>query len=134
MPTYTYTPLDDPAGLPGTTQAYGINTSGQIVGTYSLGPHKDYGFLYNGGTYTTIVDPASAQETFAEGINDGGQVVGFYLDASGTTRHGFFYNGTTYTTIDDSLGINGTTAEGINNAGQIAGFFLDSNRKSHGFL
>jgi probable HAF family extracellular repeat protein len=134
MPTYTYTPLDDPAGLPGTTQAYGINTSGQIVGTYSLGPHKDYGFLYSGGTYATLIDPASAQETFAEGINDGGQVVGFYLDASGTRRHGFLYNGTAYATIDDSFGINGTTAEGINNAGQIVGFFLDSTRKSHGFL
>jgi len=69
MPTYTYTPLDDPAGLPGTTQAYGINASGQIVGTYSLGPHKDYGFLYSGGTYATLIDPASAQETFAEGAD-----------------------------------------------------------------
>src|SRR5437762_3479613 len=54
MPVYTYTPLDDPAALPGTTQAYGINTSGQIVGSYSLGAHKDYGFLYSGGTYTTL--------------------------------------------------------------------------------
>ena len=46
MPVYTYTPLDDPAGLPGTTQAYGINTSGQIVGTYSLGPHKDLSLIH----------------------------------------------------------------------------------------
>ena len=44
MPVYTYTTFDDPAGT--ATQAYGINSSGLVVGTYLVGdtPH---GFLYN---------------------------------------------------------------------------------------
>ena len=39
MPVYTYTTLDDPLAN-NNTQAFGINASGQIVGTYS-----GHGFL-----------------------------------------------------------------------------------------
>jgi uncharacterized membrane protein len=55
MPVYTYTTLDDPSAT-NFTQAFGINSAGQIVGSYgnASGTH---GFLLSGGTYTTIDDP-----------------------------------------------------------------------------
>jgi hypothetical protein len=44
-------------------------------------------WLYDNGTYTTINDPLGTNGTFLEGINDRGQIVGFYSD--GVARHGF---------------------------------------------
>jgi uncharacterized membrane protein len=65
------------------TQAFGINDMGQIVGTYhnNTGIH---GFLLSAGTYTTIDDPLATHGTFAQGINDNGQIVGYYTDNRGT--------------------------------------------------
>jgi probable HAF family extracellular repeat protein len=43
------------------TYAFGINDGGQIVGSYSNnGPH---GFIYSGGTFTTIDVPGSGGTT-----------------------------------------------------------------------
>src|SRR5207244_8211784 len=39
------------------------------------------------GTYTTLADPSATNGTLAQGINDAGQIVGYYANASG--RHGF---------------------------------------------
>jgi probable HAF family extracellular repeat protein len=46
-----------------------------------------YGFVLSDGTYTTINVPGSSR-TIAYGINDLGQIVGLYSDASGQ-YHGF---------------------------------------------
>src|SRR5262249_25121844 len=47
-----------------------------------------HGFLYSGGTYTTLDDPLGTKGTVAGGINDTGQIVGGYFDSNGT-EHGF---------------------------------------------
>ena len=62
-------------------------------------------------------------------INDAGQIVGDYLDSSGT-MHGFLYSAGIYTTLDDPLGIR-TVASGINDAGQIVGYYFDSSNTPH---
>ena len=54
-------------------------------------------------------------------INDLGQIVGRYDDASGS--HGFLYSGGIYTTIDDPLATCGTVATSINDLGQIVGYY-----------
>src|SRR5438034_10744764 len=81
MPVYTYTTLDDPLAV-ASTGAWGINSTGQIVGLYRNfgGTH---GFLYSGGTYTPIDDPFATDFTAALGINNLGQIVGEYNDATG---------------------------------------------------
>jgi probable HAF family extracellular repeat protein len=56
MPVYTYTTLDDPLAA-GQTLATGISSSGLIVGYYH-DASGNHGFLYSGGTYTTINDPS----------------------------------------------------------------------------
>src|SRR5262249_28538757 len=61
-----------------------------------------------------------ANGTFAYGINDSGQIVGWYDAASDFAAHGFLYSGGVFTTIDDPAG-NNTMVFGINNAGQCVG-------------
>jgi probable HAF family extracellular repeat protein len=61
MPIYKYTTLDDPFANGGIgTHAVGINNAGQIVGEYSDGSGI-HGFLFSGGTYTTLNDPSTAR-------------------------------------------------------------------------
>ena len=62
--------------------------------------------------------------TAATGINNLGQIVGYYLD-SNNFQHGYLYSNGTYVTLDDPLGSHGTVATGINDSGQIVGFYLD---------
>jgi len=76
--SYTFTSIDVPGA--GYTAAYGINNSGQIVGTYLLNGAGASGFVDSGGTFTSVNIPPSSppflNETYAFGINDHGQVVG----------------------------------------------------------
>jgi autotransporter-associated beta strand protein/probable HAF family extracellular repeat protein len=132
-----YTPIIDPL-TPSSTVATGINNSGQIVGYYSL-VNGTHGFLFSGGTYTTLDDPLGQlyplgqDDTAATGINDSGQIVGYYVGGDGN-YHGFLYSNGVYTTLDDPLaGSGGTQAFGINNAGQIVGDYLGGSGY-HGFL
>ena len=120
------------------TAARGINATGQIVGTFNdttLAPlpfpvgYTPRGFLYSGGVFTTI-DVPGASETFAYGINETGQIVGTFVDATGA--HGFLDTGGVFTTLN-APGANHTEAWGINKAGQIVGWFNDGTG-THGYL
>src|SRR5260221_3487100 len=81
-------------------------------------------------TYATFDDPlnTSGDGTLASGINDTGQIVGTYADASGV--HGFLLSGGSYTTLHAPLAPQYTIAPGINGAGQIVGVYF-SNRLRH---
>jgi len=83
-------------------------------------------------TYTTIDDPSATNGTYAFGINDLGQIVGYYTDLSNYV-HSFLYSGGIYTTIDDPSATNGTYADSINASGQITGGYRDDSG-GHGFL
>lgn len=61
---------------------FGINASGQIVGTYYDSKFKAHGFLCSGGGYVTLDDPLGVNGTVAKAINDAGVVVGYYTDAN----------------------------------------------------
>src|SRR5436190_1788450 len=119
MPIHIFNTFNDPLALAGTTEAWGVNDTDQIVG--STGMH---GFLESGGTYTTLDDPLATTGTSALGINDMGQIVGTYSNATG--KHGFLLSGGTYTTLDDPLATAGTIAYGINDLGQIVGTYNDA--------
>jgi Laminin G domain len=129
--------------VPGTTNANGdtfaddINNQGLIVGTYNSNANNSngyQGYLYDPthNTFTTIADPLGTHGTFAQGLNDFGQIVGSYTDAHGV-QHGYVDSGGTFITIDDPLGINGTAINGINNSGQVVGYYVDSSGATHGF-
>jgi len=82
-----YTTIDAPVGNQITLT--GINNSGTIIGSASGSALPYYNFLYSGGTFTQIVNPAAAPgTTLGLGINDAGALVGTYTDSKGV-MHGF---------------------------------------------
>src|SRR5262249_18353941 len=84
-------------------------------------------------TFTTIDVPGAILVTGASGIDDAGQIVGFFNDAK--RIHGFLKDGATFTTIDVPGAMFATVASGINDAGQIVGSFSDTaSPPTHGFL
>lgn len=97
-----FTGYDDPSGTQ--TEFLGVNNLGQVVGSYVDASGETHGLLFDPGTDTfqTIDDPlASASAAFGidgttvNGINDSGQLVGFYSD--GTNVSGFVTNAPTST-------------------------------------
>ena len=112
------------------TYPFGINDGGQIVGWYALNT-GNHGFLYSGGSFTSV-DYPGALSTYANGINNSGQIVGYYADAQGRV-HGFLKTGANFIPIDYP-GATVTYAAGINSVGQIAGYYQDAGNNYHAFL
>ena len=120
--TYSYTAIDGPGKVPAYVGA--LNDNGQIPGYYqSGGVYKS--FIYFGGNYTSIDDPAGVNGTAAGGISNSGAVVGNYYDAQ-SASHGFVFNGSTYTTLDHP-GAVGTDLLSINSSGDIVGEYYKVN-------
>ena len=86
-------------------------------------------------TFTTIDAPGSTSTT-PHGINDAGQIVGWWgtgeFESPTFMVHGFLYTGGSFTEIAVPGG-GSTQAFGINNAGQIVGSFANRTG-THGFL
>ena len=119
----TYTTLNVPGSISGSTVPYGINNAGTVAGTYMPdfggyvpGSPDQYGFSLSNGTYTTNTALANypAFFPFPSGINNAGTIVGSYL--TGSALYGFSLSGTTYTTLNGA-----ESPYGINNAGTIVG-------------
>ncbi len=92
-----YTLLHDP-NVPNLlfTQFLGINDQGEAVGYYqNTTDGSQTGFLYNIATqqYTFLDDPNAATAGFSitqiTGINDSGEITGFYVDANSGLLRGF---------------------------------------------
>jgi probable HAF family extracellular repeat protein len=124
---------------PGSTRSQGgfLNSRGQVVGTYRTSDMKRHGFLWSGGNFINTMINVPGDDvmlgTVVFGINDPGQIVGDYVDATDHNRHGFLLSQGTYTKPLDPPGSSFTVAEGINNAGVIVGVYVDANGQ-HGFL
>ena len=71
------------------TQAFGINDSNVVVGAYTTGTGanaKSYGFTWTKAHgFTTVNDPHGIGTTLINGLNDRGELVGFYVDGAGNT-------------------------------------------------
>jgi hypothetical protein len=72
------------------TQAFGVNDSDWVVGTYTDGSGNSattHGFIYKlgGGYVTGIDDPNGVGTTTLNGINNENDIVGFYTDSAGNT-------------------------------------------------
>jgi probable HAF family extracellular repeat protein len=129
--SFDFTSFADPLHLTNTL-ARDINDTGQIVGDYeSFQAVFTTGFMYQNGTFTTINFPG-ANYTVATGINNAGEVVGYYADGF-TKVHGFTYDNGTFTTIDSPNGL-GTWISGINSKGQIVGYYSDALSVFHGLV
>ena len=90
-------------------------------------------------TYTfdfTSIDYPNAKLTNALGLNDIGQVVGYWYFVS-SSPFGFVaqppYGVNNFTMLEYPNNSVRTVATGINSAGQIAGYYVDSNANFYGF-
>lgn len=68
------------------TQALGVNKSGLVVGTYTVGS-RTFGFTWQAGRgFRTVSDPNGVGSTVVNGVNNAGDLVGFYTDRNGNTN------------------------------------------------
>lgn len=115
------------------SQPLAINDTGSIVGVFggSSGPE---GFLLNGARYSAITGPAGSIQSEATGIDNGGDIAGWYINASSVTQ-GFLLNGSTgtYSTIAVP-GATATEITGINSAGGLVAGIADLSTGESGFL
>ena len=87
------------------------------------------GFLLSGGVFTPINFPL-ATSTGAVGINDTGDIAGFYTDTAGKS-HGFVYADNNFSTVDVA-GASATELTRIKNWGQVTGVYVDALTAEHG--
>jgi PEP-CTERM motif len=135
--------------------AFGINDKGNIVGQVGIGGTAGAGFFLtnqNGSGLITINAPTgSASDVVnAQGVNNNGQIVGFYLGNDGNV-HGFMANtssavggsltGTpiadpTIPTVPGEPGATFVFSQvlGINDSGLAAGYYGDSTASQHGYF
>jgi probable HAF family extracellular repeat protein len=134
-PPYLYsggktTTLPIPAGTYG--QAYGINNSGQVVGSYSDSMYTStHAFLYGGGKMTDL-GSLGRNFTVPRAVNDSGQVVGFAETTNGVI-HAFLYSNGKMNDLG-SLGGSPASAFALNNAGQVVGQSVTAKGQWHAFL
>lgn len=74
------------------TQALGVNDFHAVVGVYTVGTGDNavtHGFIWTPlRGFRTVDDPQGIGTTTINGVNNAGDIVGFYADAAGNT-HGF---------------------------------------------
>ena len=125
---FSFAPIDVPGAT--ATQARGINANGEIVGFYKTTACSDYsvsaplcpthGFKYVNGSYVKLTVP-NATSTAIMGVNDFGDLVGFYTNSDGS-RHGFLWLHTNVIKTIDYPGTSFVTVPmGVNNALVIGG-------------
>ncbi len=119
--------------------AYGINNAGQVVGTANTaadGKVVWQGFTWTktGGMQGLSLGLGSGYNNYAQAINLGGDIVGYYYLRGGisTIFRGFLWSGN----LVDLGGFGGsdTVAEAVNNKQQIVGYSSEANDLSHAFL
>lgn len=100
----------------------GINSFGTIVGAF-IGTNNHFDAIKLQSGKFTILHPIGAVDTFANGINDQGVIVGNYF-TGGIDSHGFVLRNGTIHTLDfpNEVGFGGTTLNDISNTGEIVGF------------
>jgi hypothetical protein len=71
------------------TMALGVNNLDEVVGTYTAGTGSNavmHGFAWTPQHgFRTVDDPHGIGTTTINGVNDFGQLVGFYTDSNGNT-------------------------------------------------
>ncbi|HEU0209219.1 MAG TPA: hypothetical protein VFQ78_09605 [Candidatus Udaeobacter sp.] len=112
-------PIIDPDDTHLFTNAYGLNDSGTVCGSF-WGADGVHGFFLSDGTYTTYDVPGHVVGTVIYGINSAGDFVGAYNYYTGFTSIGgkvktIYIPGGTY-----------ITPQGLNSLNQVVGLYTDT--------
>ena len=138
-----YLPVAPPRGLEdlvsGPLSPFDIDDNGQLVGSYLDPAGRERGFLLDQDRNRFVqVDVPDARGTQAQGINDGGQVVGVYSDTgnpsvTGAVLRGFLLDRGRYVRLDYPDAVS-SQAQNINDRGQIVGEYQAADGTFHGYL
>jgi hypothetical protein len=132
-------------GCPGCSRP--INLFGAVAGLYIDANNLVHGYVRSPwGEFTTFDAPGEGpygvgcSADCSMGLNDSGEITGYYLDANGV-YHGYLRSPEGTFTIFDAPGAdttpndyNGTFPVSINDQGAVTGYYIDSNNVFHGFL
>ncbi len=128
-------PFDPPGAAisePATDNLFGV-----IVGGYwTVAPPQNqylHGYQLINGKYTTIDYPGTTSGTFCGGGNLQNDIVGQWVDSSGTL-HSFLLKNGKYTSFDPPGATSGSVATGINVFEVIVGILIDSAGNLHGYV
>ncbi len=131
----TFTNVD----FPGTpfNQLLSQNDHQQAAGYYSLSSNNstpDFPYVYDevGGIFEVITIPGAVGGAQATGINNSGEVCGFFIDTN-QVNHGWLLNAGVFLQLDYPNSTS-TQALGVNNNGQVVGSYMDAGGLTHGFL
>lgn len=122
--------LDFPGST--STQAWAINSRGDIAGIYADAARVNHGFFLSKGTWNTIDYPGAAL-TLVNNLNNRGDLVGEYATTPTGPHHGFVSSSGRFTTIDFP-GATSSWLAGIDAAGDITGGYTSPDNQQHGFL
>ncbi|MGA2134161.1 MAG: hypothetical protein ABSH50_17855 [Bryobacteraceae bacterium] len=104
------------------SNSFRVSSLAVLLATLSIA-----GYGQSGYTYTVFDFPgAGVQGTAGTGINDAGEVVGYYYD-SYVYMHGFLWANGSMNTVDFPLSEMQTSLYGINNCGTIVGHIFYNN-------
>jgi probable HAF family extracellular repeat protein len=129
-PTYT---LKDLGTLTGNnaTQAWDINSSGQVVGrSYNTVSPAYTEFLWSNGSMQSLNITVTSGSI--PGINDNGQVVG-----DGYNNHAFLWTSGTKQDLGTLTGGASSSASGVNNTGKVVGIsdvLVSGTNQRHAFI
>jgi uncharacterized membrane protein len=115
------------------TQILSINDGNEVAGYWQNGSGTQFPFTEKGGVFTSL-DSMLPENTSAQatGVNDQGQISGFFVDEAGV-NHGFLLISGSVTVLDFPASTL-TQAFGLNNLNQVVGVYNDSKGNMHGFL
>jgi probable HAF family extracellular repeat protein len=114
------------------SNAFAINSAGQVVGTAEISSGDDHAFLYSNGTMQDL-GTLGGLSSIAQGINDHGQIAGASLTPAGD-EHAFLYSNGTMQDLGTLGSGSYTYAFGINNSGVVVGDAVVAGGTSHGFV
>ncbi len=131
--SHKWTVLPDITGYP-YNEGYGIDDDGVAVGNAFTSSGNSMAWIWNPATrsYSFFTVPGAAEYTTSpSGLNDKGQIAGYFADSSGA-YHGFLKEYGTYTIIDVPDAPY-TFLDGINSSGIIQGQIYNAAGAAEGF-
>jgi hypothetical protein len=129
-----FTTYADPNTGSGTVnQILGLNDSGIAAGFYTDGNGLNHAYVVNQKSHKfQELTPPGGNNALATGINNKGDVVGFFTASSGAVV-GFLLRHGNYTEFEYP-GSTNTTPLGVNDSDQIVGGYADASGGMHGFV